>query len=149
MTVLERNARVLREAFTRCLYSATGERSDAYARDVAKRIGANRIQLHRHLLAVLFDAYTRHAPREAVEAYARALLAIVGSWYDVGASLTDDELLALVRRETIAQGGGDLAEMELSLARTPKSISDAAEALDRHLVTLEDLSAALHARKVA
>lgn len=146
---LQKNERLLADAFRRCRRDVSSPCVDAHVKNLIKRVNVGRIQMHRQLLAVLFDAYTRHASRESVEAYGRTLLSIVGSWYDAGAALTDEELLTLVRRETARQSAGDAAELELMHERTPKSIADAADALDAHLIALEDLSAALHRRKVA
>ena len=146
---VERASRLVLDALRRCRRATTRPVASARVRNLIARVEKDRARPAQQIITLLRDAAERGASRDSVEAPVRALLAEIASWYDVGAPVRDEQLLELIRRETRRQSAGDRAELELMHARTPKAIGDAIDALDAHLVALEDLSAALHARQVA
>jgi hypothetical protein len=148
--IVDRDARLVREALTRCRRDVSSPITDARVSNLIKKVESGRAQPARLLLEMMFDAFERGAPREAVEAVARTLLAITDRWYvDRGGDAQQFDFLTLVREETAAQAAGDVGEMEIVLNSSRKTLADALPVIDAHLIALQHLSAAGHRRLVA
>jgi hypothetical protein len=139
---------LFRESLRRCTRDVRSPIKDEFERNMLKRVSSGRSHAPEHIVTVLHSAYTRGAGRAAVEAPLRALLAEIADWYEQDAPTIDD-VIALVRRETAMQALADVAEVDVVLDRDRLAVATATDRIDAHLVALEDLSAALHRRRVA
>lgn len=146
-----RDARLWRESFTRSRRDVSSPIVDARIAGHIRKIEAGRAQPFRQILEVLWDLKHRGAPQVAIEAVARTLLAVIQSWYAQPdrPDVAQLDLIRLVRDETQAEAIANPFELELLVDASPKSIADASEKLDQHLIELEQLSSALHRRRVA
>jgi hypothetical protein len=77
---LDRDARLLREAFTRCRQDASVALTNNSVRNLIKRVEHGRVHLAEHMIAIAWDAFSRFAPIEDVEMPGHIYLAIVRSW---------------------------------------------------------------------
>jgi hypothetical protein len=144
-----RASRLARESLQSCQYAATAHRGNEYARNLAKRLGSGDVKLGEHIVTLLFDAIEREAPREHVERFPRTLLALIAEQFAKLESAYQLTLVDLVQRETRAKAAAGVAELEVALNPTTKTIADAAQLVDAELAAIEDLSAALHRRLAA
>jgi hypothetical protein len=143
----ERDARMLRESLSRCRRNVSIPLRDEEVRNLIKRVEHDRAKPCEHIMALEYDAFSRGAPRADVEAFFRTGLAIVGSWYEENEAAMD--LPTLIRLETQAQAVGDMAEIDLAIDQSPKTVADAADLLRGHLVALDRLVTACERQQVA
>jgi hypothetical protein len=134
---LDRDARILKEAFGRCRRDVSVVQSNEYARNVAKRIGSGRMRIAEHVMTLAWDAFTRRAPQDDVEAFGHIYITIVRSWYAATNRGETPDIPALVRDVLEAQNAATLAEFACLTERSPKAIADAEEALTREEIAIE------------
>lgn len=144
-----RDAQRFRESLTRCRHDVAEALDDRHVRNLIKRIEHDRAVPHEHIVTILFDAFRRGAPREAVIAPARTLEALVDSWYAALEANDSAELFDLARAEAIAEAEANIETVDLmdpTATPGPVSLARSAQFVDRHLDRLKRLSRALHHR---
>jgi len=147
-TTLDRDARLMKDAFTRCTNSAYDRAREGYAHNVFKRLKEDRLRLGHHIMVLSRDAFDGMAPREIVEEPARTWLAIVDGWFRERDGAEQLDLSVLIRRETMSQARADIAETEVVLSGSVKALADALEAVAAHRADAETLEAAMRAKLV-
>lgn len=135
----EHDARILRESLTKCRRDVSIPLRDQEIRNLQKRIDNDRAKPCEHVVKICYDAFTRGAPRADVEAFFRAGIAMVGEWYEANQPVADLPVLLRQVRESEAIAG--IAELEMALDPSPKTIADGVDVLRRELVAVERLVA--------
>lgn len=151
--VVDRSARLLREHLTRCRRDVSLPLVDEHVRNTIKRIENDRAKPNEHIVTVMYDAFQRNAPRADLEAYPRAILAMIGDWYGDNAVM---DLPKLIRQDTEAEAFANVVETELALSLNArgevtdsKVLADATERLRIQLVALEQLVSACERKQMA
>jgi hypothetical protein len=134
---VDRDARLLREAFSRCRRSVDATRDDTYARNLVKRVDAGRVRVAEHVVTLAWDGFSRGARQDDVEAFGQIYLAIVRGWYAASRRGLTVRLPELVREVLEAQGRATVAEFTILTERSPKAIADAEEALTTEELAIE------------
>lgn len=133
---LDRTARLLREALTHARRDVRCPLKDAHIENLQRRIENDRTRPCQHIMTVLHDAFSRGAPREDVEQFARTLLALIASWYEPKAL---PDLHQLLLMESHAESEARPATLAVALTPTTKAIADASDRLHTQLMALERL----------
>lgn len=129
----------LNDALRRMRRATTVPQTDTVVEGLIRRLGEGRAKPAEHVFVLTEDALQRGAPREDVEAFARALLAYIGRRFgDVPVTTSDTS--ARFAAETDAECAANPAQLRYERHPTAANLDAAARTTAAHL----DALAALH-----
>jgi hypothetical protein len=124
----QRDARLLRESFTRCRRDVACSQDDPYARNLIKRVESGRVQLTEHIVTIAWDAFQRGAPQCDVEAPGHAHVEMVAGWYEAQSRGEPVPMPEIIRRSIDAQLAAVSAETAALAMPCPKTFADMRDA---------------------
>jgi hypothetical protein len=125
---LQRDARLLRESFTRCRRDVSCPQSDPYVRNLIKRVENGRVLLTEHIVMLAWDSFERGAPQCDVEAPGHAHVEMVAGWYEARARGEPVPMPEIIRRVIDAQLAAVSAETAALVTPCPKTFADMRDA---------------------
>jgi hypothetical protein len=146
---LERNARLLRDSFTRCRRDVSIPQRDAQIRNLIKRVENGRVHLAEHMVILAWDAFHRGAPQPDVEEPGHKYVLIVRDWFEARARGENVEIPEMIRRAIEAQTAATNAEVACLVQPCPKTYADVEDALKREILEAERAIGALHDQQFA